>query len=266
MSRTTDQGIKENPCVKFLQWKTIKETVKLNEGTPNEQEVESIKGGTFVYYDKDTKTNVPIDLPLSFVVLNKDLSCYKGYDETKKRGVWSNEVEKPEHVVVISTKGEKLFSFKKSEAKLNKDTIKALGAKYTNSVYIAVPVGKGYEIWNLQLSGAAFSGAPVDFAKPTEEEKKDGWANFIKANKSKFGSHFIDVKTYKSKKKGASKFTIPVFSVGEEIDAETGKIFDELDIQLNEYLAYYFGKPVATTGVADAAVTVDEEYDAETTY
>jgi len=239
MSRTTQNEILESPCKKYLKWSTIKETIKIDG-----DEVEKIKGGTWQYYDKEKEEKVNVKLPLVFSILNQDLVSFKGYDEKNKRGIWSNEVRDKDHVVNIRAKDEKLLTFKLSEYKLSKDKIQGLGGKYTKSVYIAVDVEGTFEIWNLQLSGSSLTGA-IDMDNPDPSEREDGWFGFTKVNKSKLYSNFIEVSTFKMKKKGSSKFTIPVYSLGEEIDAATSDQLNELDKQLTEYLDYYFDKPEA---------------------
>ena len=250
MSRTTQKEILENPCKKFLKWTTVKEVL-----TIDGDEVEKIKGGTWQYYDKDTEEKVNIKLPLEFAILNNDLVAFKGYDEKNKRGVWSNEVKDKDHLVNLRTKDEKLLSFKLSEYKLNKDKITGFGGKYTKSVYIAVSVQGNFEIWNLQLSGAALTGA-VDMETPDPSEKEDGWFGFTKVNKSKLYSNFINVDGFKPKKKGSSKFTIPVYSVGEDISEEDSQKLNELDKELNAYFDYYFSKPEV---VKEEKVPQDED-------
>lgn len=237
MSRTTQKEILENPCKKFLKWVTVKETI-LVDG----DEVEKIKGGTWQYWDKDKEEKVNIKLPLTFSILNNDLVAFKGYDEKNKRGVWSNEVKDKNQVVTLKAKDEKLLTFKLSEYKINKDTITGFGAKYTKSVYIAVEVNGEFEIWNLQLSGSSLTGA-VDMENPNADEREDGWFGFTKVNKTKLYTNFIDVEGFKLKKKGTSKFTIPVYSLGTEISTEISDKVNTLDVQLNEYLSYYFDKP-----------------------
>lgn len=240
MSRTSQSEIVESPCKKFLQWGTVKETIIVDG-----DEVEKLKGGTFTYYDKENKVKVPIKLPLKFAILNPDLVCYKGYDEGSKQGNWSNEVRDPNHVVNFRNKAQKLLSFKKSEYKLNKDALAGYGAKYTQSVYIAVEVNKEFEIWNLQISGGSLSGAPADSFNISEEEKMDGWFSFTKHNKNKLFSNFVEVNTFKLKKKGATKFTIAVFELGKEIKEDDLDKLNILDQELNKYLDYYFVKPEA---------------------
>ncbi len=254
MSRTTQSEIQESPVSsgKFLKWTTVKETI-LVDG----EEVDKIKGGMFQYFDKelgDAGEKVNIPLPFRFAVLNADYVTFKGYDEKRKRGVWSNEGSKPEHQITIKAKDENLLSFKMGDYSVDKskdqasekervtklkDAVKGTTAKYTKSVYIAVDVEGEWEIWNLQISGAALSGSPVDFNKMSVEEKKEGWLNFSNNNRAKFFSNMIEVNEYKLKKKGDSKFTIPVFTIGSEISAEDGKVLDTLDKELNKYFDYY---------------------------
>lgn len=265
MSRTTQKEILDSPVSegKFLKWTTVKEVI-LHEG----EEVEKIKGGAFQYFDKnlgEKGEKINIELPFKFAVLNADAITFKGYDEKNKRGVWSNEGYAPNHVITIKAKDENLLSFKISEYSVDKskdqnsekdrvtklkDAIKGTSAKYTKSIYIAVPVGDEFEIWNLQLSGSALTGAPVDFNKMTPEEKKDGWFSFSNLNRGSLISNYVVVKDYKLKKKGTSKFTIPVFEIGDTIDSEDGKILDQLDRDLIKYLEYYH-KPKSKEEVFD---------------
>lgn len=238
MSRLDRNSLKENPCVKFLKWKTIKEEIEVDG-----EKLEKIKGGFFTWYDKENEKDVIINMPFKFAMINSDLVNFKGFDENKGLGVWSNEVSDPEHIVNIRNKEGKLLSFPLGDYKKNKDTIKGLGAKYGKSVYIAVEEDNGFELWNLQLSGSSLSGALSETVDP--EEKNDGWFNFTRNNKNKLYSHFLQVVESKNKKKGTTKFSVPVFGVAEEIDEKTGKQLDDLDAQLKEYLDYYFAKTEA---------------------
>jgi hypothetical protein len=238
MSRTNQNELLANPASKFLQWKTKKKTIVVDG-----EELEKLDGGGFFSYDKETKENVEMDLPLTFAVLNMDMITLKGYDEKNKQGVWSNEFSKPEHDVVLRNKQGKLLSFKKSEYKLNKDAVSGFGAKWTNSIYIAIKNSEGgFSIGNIQCSGAALTGAN-DMESKDASEMEDGWMNFVKVNKSKLYSNFISVSDYKLKKKGTAKFTIPVFKLGKVIDEATAPKLDALDRELTEYLDFYFARP-----------------------
>ncbi len=68
--------------------------------------------------------------------------------------------------------------------------------------------------------------------------------NFANSLKGKMYTNFVEVSSYKLKKKGATKFSLPIYEIGGVIDEKTSLELHELDIQLTEYLAFYFKKPV----------------------
>lgn len=257
MSRTTSVEIKDNPAKLFLQWGTVKEK-KMIDG----EEEEIFKGGTFSYYDKEAKEKVPVKLPFRFAILNDELVRFSGYDEKRKRGVYSNEVRDKDHVVNIKTKEGTILSFKKGDYNKDnqtlKNNVKDFGAKFTQSVYIAVENEKGeWEIQNIQLSGAPLTGG-IDPKNKKEDEKFDGWYNFLSNNKGKKYTHFVEVNKFKPKKKGTNKYSIPVYEFGEEIDAETSEKLNQLDRELNDYLEYVF----ASRKDDSVAPPIDEEAEA----
>lgn len=229
-----NQTIVDNPCVKYIQWETVK------------NDDEKITGGQFKYWDKDTETNIPVSLPFKFALLTDDLVTFAGYDEKRKQGVWSNEVKEKNHGVTIRSKEGVLLEFKLKDYKANKPLIEATGAKYTKPIYMAVEGDNGYEIWCMKLKGSGLTGG-VDQDNFTQEERNHGFFNFAKYNKAKKFSNFIEVDTYAVKKKGSSKFSVPVFAVGDEINAEQADIFNNLCTQYEDYLKYYFNKPVENT-------------------
>jgi len=225
--------IEESPCKKYLQWKSTQDAN------------DKINGGAFFYWDKnkgEKGENVMVDIPFKFALISDDAVCFKGYSEKRKQGVYSNEVIKPQHEVKIKSKEGVLMTFLLKDYKDNKDAIEGLGAKYTKSVYIAVHTGTEWELWNLQLNGAALSGA-TDRENPKEEEKFHGWFGFTKGFKSKLYTNYIEIKDFELKKKGATKFTIPLYSVGEAIADEDMEILNGLTTALNDWHKYYFNKP-----------------------
>jgi len=255
MSRSNNVEILENPAKWFASWKTIRESV-----TIDGEEIEKLKGGSLVYYDKEKKEKVVLKLPLRFALLDMELSSFKGFNESSKSSMWSNETKSSDQLVIIRSKEGKQLEFKKSEYKLVKEKVAALGCKFTQSVYGAIEVNGKWEIVNFQLSGSALSGSPEDFSKLTDEEKYEGFFNFTKMNKSKLYSHFLSFEGYKMKKKGQVKFTCPIYEVKEEIDQETSDKLNELDKQLTSYLNYYFDKPSVKEEVLKEEV-VDDSLD-----
>lgn len=252
MSRT--EKIVSSPCVKYLKWKNKYDSNDL------------LVGGTFVNWNKDTEQNEEIELPFKFAVLEPGMKTFKGFNEKQKTGVWSNEGKSPEHEIVLKNKTGVLMKFRVGDYKKHKDEINGHGAKYVSSVYIGVPTENGIEIWNLQLGGAAANGGsdPTD-ADPSE--KFDGWYSFIKRAKQDIYKKWIIVEDTKSKKKGKTKFTIPVFEFGGLINEEDGAQLDNLDTELKEYFKFYFEKKPETRETDSPIPTgVDDGYDENENY
>lgn len=237
MSRTNQLEIKERPCKKFLKWKTLKTEIEVDG-----DKIEKISGGAFVYWDKEKEINVEIKPPIKFAILNQDLVNISGYSEVKKCSIWSNECRDKDHVLTVKDKDGKVLSFKLSEYKLNKDAIKGLGGHYTKSIYAATKTDGKWEIINFQMKGSQLTGA-IDMENPDPNDKEDGWFGFTKVNKGKLYTNFIEVNGYKAKKRGSSKFLIPTFEIGNEIDETSGEELNALDKELNEFLEYYFDRP-----------------------
>jgi hypothetical protein len=95
-----------------------------------------------------------------------------------------------------------------------------------------------YEIVNLQLKGAAFS----------------GWLNFVNENKNAVLTAEIVCADFTKEKNGATKYTIPVFTA-EEASEEGNKAAIELDIELQVYLREYFDKTQNATEYVEDTVT-----------
>ena len=251
MSRT--EKIVSSPCVKYLQWKN-----KYDEN-------DLLVGGTFQYWDKDTETNVEVELPFKFAVLEPAMKTFKGYNEKRKSGVWSNEGKNPEHDIVLRNKEGIIMKFKLGEYKKYKDEINGHGAKYTSSVYIGVPTTEGIEVWNLQIGGAVANGGsdPDDM---DESEKFDGWFSFTKRAKQDIYKKWIIVQDIKKKKKGKTKFSIPIFEFGGLISDAEGDVLNNLDNELKDYFTYYFSRKPDEKAKEEDLKPVDAQFDEEQNY
>jgi len=195
-----------NPAKYFANWKSTK--------------------NCFVYYDKATRTkDVEIPLPFSFIVLARCV-CLKGYNEPEGCSYISNEVKDPNkdkftvRVYNNATKKSKVF-ISGLYKDISKET-KAVGADWTESVYIAVKNAQGeLEIANLQLNGSGIT----------------HWFDFTKENDVWTSS--IHVKSFSNEKKGINKYTAPIFLAG-TINKETDIKAAELQRKILSYLDGYF--------------------------
>lgn len=212
MSRSNPQL--KNPATRFLQWRGGEEG-----------------GGRITWYDKEAEEEKEIKLPFSFLVLD-ELSTITGFSKKDHSGFWSNEVRdlKNEELVVRTKAG---IVARGTYANIS-EGIKAKGAKYAKSVYIAFKNEEGeLVIGNIKMAGTAMS-AWIDFQKKFNVLE---CAVFV-TDDPKLG------------KNGTNKFYTPVFE-GQEVGEATSKVADKLDEQLQQYLGTYLSRKPDTTDVAD---------------
>lgn len=196
MSRSNNTEIK-NPAVKFFQW--------------------SGGDGRIKWYDKETKENVFVDAPFTFLVLDK-LITITGFCDDEQSGYWSNEIRNTKRdILTVRTKS----GIKKQGYY---DEVKNLvGAKFAQSVYIAFyDDDKQLQIGNFKFNGCAVS----------------SWIEFCKGRDVYKGA--IKISGATEEKKGATKYFAPVFEAKEDVSESANEAAIELDKQLQEYLTAYF--------------------------
>lgn len=238
----------KNPATRFMQWKGGAE--KISE-TVDGKKSERYEGGKLTWYDKEAQTDVEVQLPFSFLVLDT-LHTVTGYSESNRSGFWSNEVRnlKNETLVVKTKQGSGVRTVAKGTYDQIKDEIKSQGGKYTQSVYIAYK-GEGGDlvIGHIKISGAALT-AWIEFQKKFDINK---CAVFITDEP-------------KLEKKGSNYYFSPVFdgqNVSDATEAEAQKLDDELQRYLDTYLSR---KPDEDDVYATSVDELEEdEDDAETT-
>jgi hypothetical protein len=207
----------ENPCKKFINY--------------------SGDTGLFSYYNKETKKNVEVPMPLYFEVLD-ELSTITGFYEAYSTNLYSNEVSS------LKTEILKVKCFGKGGVNIVglydniKDSVKAVGGKFTRSVYaMLINSDRSIELVNFKFHGAALNGW-ID--------KKFNVNNFI-----------TSVAETVQEKKGSTKYQKPVF-VPIQLDPELDKKAIEMDKKLQAYLKEYKAKQSEQeTTVAEAVTTVE---------
>ena len=199
-----------NPATKFLQWKS------------NDK--------CFAYYDKAKEENVKVELPFKFQFL-EHFHTIKGWNDASESGIYSNEVKfiSKEPLTVKAFKGGTIAEGLYSDVR---GQIRDAGGKYHRSVYVVDDKGN---IINLQLKGAVVS-AYSDFCNENEA--------------TKFESHWIEINDVENKKKGATKYSVPVFTIGERFNK------DEMALADLKYkdVANYFDKYTAEVEVEEEEV------------
>lgn len=208
------QTANANPSKKFLQWKSEKKN--------------------FAYWDKDKEENVTLELPLKFLFL-EHYHTVKGWHGATDKGIVSNEV------YALGSETLKVRTFAGLEIaegiyKDIKEKVNVSGGVYHRSVYVMLEDGT---IANLQLKGAVVGGL-----KPEQSVKKilvDGYSEFYNKNKNLLDNQWIEVNSFEDAKKGATKYSIPVFTLGATIDSETNDMANDCAKELQEYVNQYKG-------------------------
>jgi len=201
-----------NPAQKFLNWKS------------NEK--------CFAYYDKEAKQEVNIELPFKFLFI-EHYHTVKGWHGGSDKGIFANEVYSlaKQSLNVRTFGGVKIASGLYNDIK---DTVKAQGGVYYRSVYIMLEDGT---LANLQLKGASVGGL-----KKEQSIKKidvQGYSDFYNANKHLLDNQWIEVNEAADGKKGATKYSVPVFTLGHAIGTDADALATRCAQKLQEYINHY---------------------------
>lgn len=204
----------DNPVKKYLEWKSDDKC--------------------FMYYDKETKEKVKVELPLKFIVLD-EFSTITGFNPNSETSIYSNEVSNL-NKEILNVKAFKTNLLISGLYKDIKDRLTAEGGKFTKSVYAIVYTAESYEIVCFKLHGASIS----------------GWID-KKFNTDKFG---VVINGFADGKKGAIKYTMPVYEQGTPIDEKTRERLTPIAMDLQAYLE---SRKLQSTENEIAETTVDDE-------
>lgn len=168
----------------------------------------------FKYYDKEQGKDVMVKLPLTFVHLD-ELATIKGWHEASESGIYSNEVRSTrlEELNVRSFKGGEIIKGIYQDIKLR---VQGAGGVFHTSIYVYL----NGEIVNLSFKGAALM----------------GWSDFAKENRKSFLGNTIEILTSAEGKKGAVKFSTPVFTLGKPIALSENEKAEDAYGALKSYL------------------------------
>lgn len=212
----------QNPCTKFINFKSDK--------------------GQFFFWNKETEQQVEIPLPIYFIVLD-ELSTVSGFNKTHESQIYSNEVHSMQKEVL------RVKTFKGGESVIGlyndiKDSIKALGGKYTKSVYaLLVNPDKSTELVNFKFKGASFS---------AWLEKK------INPMKSVIGITEMTEET-----NGNTVYQVPVFvpfKLTQEYDERAVKADEILQDYLREYMAQIPEKEIAKAEAVEETYVANQDW------
>ena len=205
----TSEGKTSNPATKFLQWKS------------NDK--------CFAYYDKEKGENVQVPLPFKFQFL-EHFSTIKGWNDASETGIYSNEImfTSKEELDVKTFKGVEIA---KGLYKDIRSKVRDAGGKYHRSVYVLNEDGN---IVNIQMKGAVVSAYSVFM----DGDSKTG----IKGHKHLIENNWVVVNKFQELKKGATKYSVPIFEVGSVFTDSEFKIANEKYKEIENYFDNYKGK------------------------
>ncbi len=200
-----------NPTSKFLEWKS--------------------NNKSFSYYDKETKQNVEVKLPLTFIVL-EEYHKISGFSDSDQTGIYSNEV------LQIGTEEMEVKSFKgriiaKGLYKDIKGAVNSAGGNYHKSIYAVTKEG---ELINISLKGAAVS-------KWSKLVEKGAW--------KRLSDEWISIESAEDHKKGMVKYSTPNFVFNTSLSDAEFKIVEAKATELENYLTTYFAKDKVVEDVAE---------------
>lgn len=188
----------------------------------------------FEYYDKQKQEKVKVELPLRFLVLD-EMHTISGWNDATSSGIYSNEVKyiSKEVMTVKPFKGNEIA---KGLYKDIKEKVQSAGGHYVKSIYIMLEDGS---LANLQLKGSSVQ----------------EWGAFTQKTRNRLPDEWIVVSKVKDGKKGAVKYTMPLFEFERSLNETEAKQADEVFEVLEAYLKAYLVK----SEPVDEPETVDDE-------
>lgn len=189
-----------NPASKFLEWKSDEKC--------------------FSFYNKETRENEKIYLPLKFLVL-MEMHTVKGWDDASGSGIWSNEVSNigEDTIEVKAFKGGLIA---KGIYKDVKETIAKRGGHYVKSIYAMLP---DFSLVNIGLKGSGVQ----------------AWGDFSKKSARRLPEEWVEVTGAEEKVKGKVKYSTPIFKFESVItkseDEKAEKAFGIIKDYINRYTA-----------------------------
>ncbi len=199
MSRSNNIEL-TNPATRFFEW--------------------NAQAGTLNYYDKDTKTNVMVDMPFRFLILDRVAQVTGG---TKKQGkydgYWSNAVKnvKTQKFVVRNKEGviaDGLWA----------DIKDTRGLKFMTGLYVAFRDGQELKTGYLKLKGSSLT----------------AWIEFTKNHRNLYAGAFSIVKASEPLEGVGDEYYQPIFSFNPQVTEETERDAKALDVELQKYFDLYF--------------------------
>lgn len=208
-SLSKTESTNPNPATVFLEWKSNDKCL--------------------AYYDKEKGEKIKVQLPLKFQFL-EHFHVIKGFSDAEQTGIYSNEVmfTSKEPLTVKTYNGKTIAEGLYSEIR---SKVRDAGGKYHKSIYAVNEAG---EIINFQIKGSVVSA----WSTFLDGDKKLG----IEGHGGKIESHWIELNEFQELRKGATKYSVPVFEIGDAFSKEELTQADEAYQEIVNYFKKYQNK------------------------
>ena len=192
----------------------------------------------FAYYDKSTSSNVEVKLPLKFAFL-EHYHTIKGWNDKSESGIFSNEVFLigSQELTVKAFKGGEIAKGLYSEIR---SKIRDAGGVYHRSIYA---VSESGELINFSIKGSGVS----------------AYSDFAKLHSNQFEQCWIEINSFKELKKGATKYSVPEFTIGAKFTKKEDDEIVEVAKVLQAYMDTYLAKNIDVSEVTKYNTRDEEE-------
>lgn len=183
----------------------------------------------FEYWNKEKQEKEYLEPPFKFIFLGH-FNCIGGWHTTSKCAIYSNQIfDTLKEKIIVKTKiNGTIFEGIYKEIK---DKIKLVGGVFYKSIYVMLEDGS---LANIKLKGTVLSG----LSKEVSISKEDvlGYSDFFNKNNHLLDNQWIEVKSFAEAKKGATKFSIPIFEVGTHLTNEQNEKAEHCLLLLKNYI------------------------------
>jgi len=224
-----------HPVEKFIQWHNADQDTK-EDDAPD---------GYWAYWDKKEKKQVVVEDKYleKIIIIDIDLFTIVGFNESTRRGIYSNEVRTVEDKLTVKYGGKQKDTLAVGSYSQIKEKIKAQGGKYARSAYVMLPLLNN-ELVNIQLAGGAFS----EWMEDVESLDQDTLLN-----------KYIGYTGYEKRKKGKNIYYVPKFKEGKSIPEDKQEIALAKYNLLGKYLETYLKRGAPADG-EDTEEEVDDSF------
>jgi hypothetical protein len=200
--------------------------------------------GLLRYYDKPTKTTIAADDQFTFLLLDQ-LSSIRGYHDPSRSTIYANEIRSIKHdpLVVRAFKGGELARGHYADIKAR---VHEVGGRFCAHCYIASKVNGALALNAIRWKGAALA----------------AWWEFGKAHRGELYASAIQLSGTVEGVKGRVHYKVPAFAL-KPVSPATEARAQELDGQLQAYLARYLARDQGDGAAAQAVASAEPVLDVE---